>query len=38
MMSQTELLTLNFFFQVFESGTQCEKKINIVLELVTRDF
>ena len=27
-----------FFFQFFESVTQCEKKINIVLELVTRDF
>ena len=39
MMSQTELLSLIFFFffSFFELVTQCEKAL-IVLELVTRDF
>ena len=34
MMSQTELLTLNFFFNF----SSCEKNFNIVLELETRDL
>ena len=40
MTSQAELLTLKFFFffLIFELVTRCEKKFNIVLELVTRDF
>ena len=39
MTSQNELLTLKFyFFQFFELVTWCEKKVNIVLELVIRDF
>ena len=39
MMSQTELLTLKFyFFKFFELLTPCEKNFDIVLELVTRDF
>ena len=40
MMSQTDLLTLNFFFffYLFELVTRCEKIFNVVLELVTRDF
>ena len=37
--SQTELLTLNFFFlNFFELVTRCEKNFNITLGLVTRDF
>ena len=39
MTSQTELLTLFFFFfQCSELATQCEKNFNIVSELVTQDF
>ena len=39
MTSQNELLTLKFyFFQFFELETWCEKNVNIVLELVIRDF
>ena len=39
MTSQAELLTLNFFKKFFELVTRCEKKLlNIVLELVTRNF
>ena len=39
MTSQTELLTLNFyFFLFFELLTQREKNVKIILELVTRDF
>ena len=39
MTSQNELLTLKFyFFQFFELVTWCEKNVNIVLELVIRDF
>ena len=35
--SQTELITLIFFFKFFELVTQCEKNLNIILELVIRD-
>ena len=35
--SQTELTTLIFFFKFFELVTQCEKNLNIILELVIRD-
>ena len=39
MTSQNELLTLKFyFFQFFELVTWWEKNVNIVLELVIRDF
>ena len=39
MTSQTELLTLKFYFlKLFELATRFEKKLHIVLELVTRDF
>ena len=38
MTSQTELQTPNFLKLFFELITRCKKKINIVLELVTRDF
>ena len=39
MTSQTELLTLQFYFlKFFELVTQFEKNFHIVLELVTRDF
>ena len=39
MTSQTELLTLKFyFFKFVELETRCEKNFHIVLELVTRDF
>ena len=39
MMSQTELLTLKFYFlKIFELVTRCEKNFNIALELVNRDF
>ena len=39
MTSQAELLTLNFLKKFFELVTRCEKKLlNIVLELVTRNF
>ena len=39
MISQTELLTLEFYFlKFFELVTRCEKNFYIVLELVTQDF
>ena len=40
MTSQTELLTLKFFFffNFFELVTRCEKNFDITLGLVTRDF
>ena len=39
MTSQTELLTLKFyFFKFVELETRCEKNFHIVLELATRDF
>ena len=39
MTSQTELLTLKFYFlKFFELVTRCGKNFNIGLELLTRDF
>ena len=39
MTSQTELLTLKFyFFNFLGLVTRCEKNVNAVLESVTRDF
>ena len=36
MMSQTELITLKFYF--FQLVTQCEESFNIIFKLVIRDF
>ena len=39
MTSQTELLTLKFLLSlIFPDSNSMRKKINIILELVTRDF